>query len=165
MRAKLILDNGEEIEIELSKEQERMITEQAKFLSYGEEYYYIDIDGAVEGVVNLNDNTDIGAVEIGNCFSTEEEALDTVRALKLIKNIKEERQKLNGDWNIKGKRKEAWYIFFDYVGQRFGCDWTYGYPVESAFGIYKNSYDALEVADKYEDELKWYFNEFLMESK
>ena len=32
MRAKLILDNGEEIEVELTKEQERMIMEQAKLL-------------------------------------------------------------------------------------------------------------------------------------
>lgn len=164
MKVKFILDTGKEVEIELSKEQERMIMEQAKFPSYGEEYYYIDVDGAVEGAVNLNDNMDIGAMEIGNCFSTEEEALNTVRALKLIKNIKEERQILNGDWDVRRKQETKWYIFFDYEGQALGCDWTYGYPIENTFGIYKNSYDALEVAGKYEDELKWYFTEFLMEN-
>ena len=95
MKAKLILDNGKEIEIELTEEQEKAIRNDS-FPKMGDMYYTIGTFGRIDRFEYTNTCYDKGAISIGNCFKTEQEAENMIRALKLIENVRRDRKRLGG---------------------------------------------------------------------
>ena len=97
MRAKLILDNGEEIEVELTKEQEKAIKND-NFPKKGDMYYAVGTFGKIDVLKSTNTSYDKSAISIGNYYKTEQGARDKIRALKLIESIRKDRERLNGDW-------------------------------------------------------------------
>ena len=162
MKAKLILDNGKEIEIELTEEQEKAIKEDY-FPENGEIYYAMSSDGYIYKNYFVTD-TDYKLAAIGNCFKTEQEAEDMIRALKLIENVRRDRKKLNGnwapDWNNYDQKK------WDISHTRFNHFETYPsntIQAASILGWYKSDEIAYQIINKYKSELIWFFNEFLPE--
>lgn len=161
MRAKLILDSGEEIEIELTEEQEKAIRNDS-FPKMGDMYYTIGTFGRIDRFEYTNTCYDKGAISIGNYYKTEQEAEDTVRALKLIESIRKDRERLNGDWipDWTNDNQDKWdinyvesYNFVSYIS-RITQD-------TNLLGWYKSEEAALQIINKYRSELVWLFEDFL----
>ena len=165
MKAKLILDDGREIEIELTEEQEKAINEARQSPKEGDKYYFITKGGLIELTYHKDRLLDEWMTSIGNYFKTEQEAENMIRALKLIENVRRDRKRLNGDWkpDWKSAFEKKWSIYFLEAINDFAVYENRQNRDSSIFGYYEFYDSAYQIINKYKSELTWFFNEFLPE--
>lgn len=79
-----------------------------------EKYFYVSGRGVINICRWINDTTDNGCYEIGNCFKTKEEAefaLEKVKVETELRRFAEENNEHEIDW--KNKKQEKWFIFYN----------------------------------------------------
>lgn len=79
-----------------------------------ETYFYISGCGVISSYKWINDTTDNGYYEIGNCFKTKEKtefALEKVKVETELRRFAEENNEYEIDW--KDKKQEKWVIFYN----------------------------------------------------
>lgn len=161
MKAKLILESGREIEMELTAEQTEQIRKETKWPQVGDKFFHICSYGdTYEATFH---NTSI--IEIGNFFQTEKEAQNMVRALRLIEAVRQDRLKINGSWTPDWSRKDEtkYSLGYDYYQEALEIDQTTTLQVANVFGYYKSSLDAELIIGRYLPDLEWYCTKFLPE--
>lgn len=159
MKAKLILESGREIEMELTDEQTELVRKEAKWPQRGDWHFFLTAFGSVERGILSDSLIDKAALIIGNVFRTEQEAKNVARALKLIEAIRQDRLELNGDW-VPNNDHNNWSIHYspkDFVVLRSSELYA------DTFGFFQSRNDAKQVIEKHRSELLWYFTKFLPE--
>ena len=124
-----------------------------------EVYWVVDISG-VSRFPWCHDNIDEYYLKVGNLFKTEQEAENYSRALKLIETIRRERFKAQGKWwpsEDELRYIVRWYQPDKSVGITHSI-WSF---FSSVFGLWQDSGALIDVIEKHEPELKWYFTEYL----
>ena len=124
-----------------------------------DEYYYINA-GFVDLYTWFNDHIDGLNLGVGNVFETKHQANDHLRALKLIETIRRERFKAQGKWwpsEDELRYIVRWYQPDKSVGITHSI-WSF---FSSVFGLWQDSGALIDVIEKHEPELKWYFAEYL----
>lgn len=120
---------------------------------YNENYWCIDEDGHINDYFYDNDLYDKGAIEIGNCFKTRQEAQKAAEWLKAFKVLR-------GDTNGYRVKKDTGYVWFvrydvyedilnvDYLST--GASWCYiNTPI-----LFSTKEDAQASIDKHQKEWK-----------
>lgn len=165
MKAKLILENGKEIEIELTAEQEKLVVGEKKKTGYervkkGEICFSSD---PIEenGIGEMTDNYLAiynSYYESADYYSDEEVAINNARADKLMRQLRRfavENAENELDW----KKEYYWHIYYNYEKQMIDIGYTY---TQRNFGqIYFDNYEtARKAIDTFKDELIWYFTKY-----
>lgn len=159
---KIIVD-GKEIEATISEQDAKELTAEKPWPQEGDEYWIVNDAGVVVDSHYIDSWIDSQRISMGNMFRSREDALNYLRARKLTVAVNRRRRELNGDWrpdwNNRFNRKH--YLMFDNQSHCF--DWLYSSSDISspAFGYFQKSSDVLTVAKEFEDELIWYFTEYL----
>lgn len=165
MKAKLIIE-GKEIEIEISEEEYKklQLLEEKKTgyerVAESDIYFYADSRGRVETACEDCYNVDDECYESANYYSDKTVAENNARADKLMRQLRrfsvEHRE---CGVNLNDTNTEKYYIYYDYVSNKFGAAFTFYARV---FGIiYFDSEEAVNTAiDEFHDELTWYFTEY-----
>lgn len=162
MKATLKLEDGREIQVELSDKDVDTIIKPKKTgwerVKPKEFYLCICSDGQVSADEDEGDDIDKHWYIIGNYFSDEQLANDQARAISLWLRIKrwaaEHCEPV--DWNKPQSLK--YYIFYNYseTELRIGSYST----IEYAFGVYFDTQKhAKQCIEEFKDELMWYFTE------
>lgn len=160
MKAKVTLEDGREVEIELTNKQRFQIGNEFPLPSYEFPFYGIDEGGMVYEDCRSMDSY-LGSFAIGNYFTTEEKAEDTVRALKLIEAIKRDRYRLQGEWKPSDRSKWNYEICFDsQIDQTLPCASQY-IVSPNPFGTYQSEEFVRLIIEKYEEDLKWFFGKLV----
>lgn len=165
MKAKLIID-GKEIEVEISDEQAKALTEKPKKktgyerVERGRIYYRADYLGIV---IKESDNRcyyDEDCYNTANYYADKTLAENNARADKLFRQLRrfavEHREKAI-DWNDKNQPKYS--IVFDCIRKKtyIGKYWD----IHMFKTIYFDSEEAARLASEtFKDELMWYFTEY-----
>ena len=155
MKAKLILESGREIEMELTEEQTEQIRKEAKWPQVGDEYWFIG-----------DENSFSGGLAIGNVFRTKKEALNMARALRLIEAVRQDRLELNGDWvpDWSNHSELKHFLFFGHaLANCLTVVQNRHAQAANTFGYFKDESMAQTIIDKHQPELLWYFTKFLPE--
>lgn len=79
-----------------------------------ETYFYISGCGVISSYKWINDTTDNGYYEIGNCFKTKEKAefaLERIKVKTELRRFAEENNEYEIDW--KDKKQEKWFISYN----------------------------------------------------
>ena len=124
-----------------------------------DKYYYIE-EGSTHSDTWLNDHPDRSYFRIFNVFETEEQVNNHLRALELIETIRRERFKAQGKWwpsEDELRYIVRWYQPDKSVGITHSI-WSF---FSSVFGLWQDSGALIDVIEKHEPELKWYFAEYL----
>ena len=124
-----------------------------------EEYFTVDGD-RVEGFRWIDDFMDKASLALGEVFRTKEAAEAHLRALRLIETIRRERFKAQGKWwpsEDELRYIVRWYQPDKSVGITHSI-WSF---FSSVFGLWQDSGALIDVIEKHEPELKWYFTEYL----
>ena len=124
-----------------------------------EVYYTADINGATQ-YRWCHDEIDKYCLKMGNLFKTKQEAENHTRVLKLIETIRRERFKAQGNWwpsEDELRYIVRWYQPDKSVGITHSI-WSF---FSSVFGLWQDSGALIDVIEKHEPELKWYFAEYL----
>lgn len=160
MKVKVMLEDGREVEIELTNKQRFQIGDEFPLPSYEFPFYGIDESGRVYEDCRSMDSY-LGSFAIGNYFTTEEKAEDTVRALKLIEAIKRDRYRLQGEWKPSDKSKWNYEIRFDSQIDQV-LPWASQHIVSpNPFGTYQSEEFVRLIIEKYEDDLRWFFGKLV----
>ena len=86
-----------------------------------EKYFFISGCGVINSCRWINDSTDNGYYEIGNCFKTKEEAefaLEKVKVETELRRFAEENNEYEIDW--KNRNQNKWFIYYNYVMKNIG---------------------------------------------
>ena len=165
MKAKLIIE-GKEIEIEISEEEyKKLQTSEEKKTGYervpeSDVYFYTYPSGCVETTCETCYDIDDECYESANYYSDKTVAENNTRADKLVRQLRrfavEHREH---GVNLNNADTEKYYIYYDYVSNKFGVAFTFYARV---FGvIYFDSEETAQAAiDEFHDELIWYFTEY-----
>lgn len=81
-----------------------------------EKYFFVSGCGVINGCKWINDTTDNGYYEIGNCFKTKEEAefaLERVKIKTELRRFAEENNECEFDWENRNQNK--WFIYYNCV--------------------------------------------------
>ena len=125
----------------------------------GEEYWIIsDVGDIYDGQWCdwVDTRTDEGRYAIGNCFSTEQVAKDTVRVLKLIQKARESQGGFVPDWE--DSKQQNCFLYFQASGIGIA-----GYPsinVAPIFGFWGDKLECERFIQDNHDELIWFFTEY-----
>lgn len=124
---------------------------------YDEWYFYVSGYGVIGSNVWINDYTDNGYYEIGNCFKTKEEAefaLEKVKVETELRRFAEENNEYEIDW--KNRNQNKWFIYYNYVMKNIGVVYD---TVLRTHCIYFSSKEIAEQAIDYigEERLKKYY--------
>ena len=125
-----------------------------------EEAYHVANGHVISQYPWGNDEMDNYYLEMGNLFETKQEAENHTRALKLIETIRRERFKAQGKWwpsEDELRYIVRWYQPDKSVGITHSI-WSF---FSSVFGLWQDSGALIDVIEKHEPELKWYFAEYL----
>ena len=166
MKAKLIIEN-KEIEIEISEEEYKKLqpSEGKKETGYervaeSDIYFYANTKGNVETACEDCYDIDDEYYESANYYSDKTVAENNTRADKLMRQLRrfsvEHRE---CGVNLNDTNTEKYYIYYDYVSNKFGVAFTFYARV---FGVmYFDSEETANAAiDAFRDELIWYFTEY-----
>ena len=165
MKAKLIIEN-KEIEIEISEEEyKKLQPSEEKKTGYErvpeyDDYFHESGKGDVEFEIEDCYDIDNEYYESANYYSSETVAENNARADKLMRQIRrfavEHREH---GVNLNNADTEKYYIYYDYVSNKFGVAFTFYVRV---FGVmYFDSEETTNAAiDEFRDELIWYFTEY-----
>lgn len=74
MKAKLILENGRKIEVELTEEQMKQIHNETKWPQVGDWYWYVGTYGPTTITEHNDHPVDYGRINLGNAFHTKQES-------------------------------------------------------------------------------------------
>ena len=161
MKATLKLEDGREIQVELSDKDVDTIIKPKKTgweREFGGSYYSICDTGVLENLDDEGGRDDEVLYTCGNYFADEQLAKDQARAISLWLRIKrwaaEHCEPV--DWNKPQSLK--YYIFYNYseTELRIGSYST----IEYAFGVYFDTQKhAKQCIEEFKDELMWYFTE------
>lgn len=164
MKAKLIIDDGREIEIEISEDEllkfkPKMKTGYEK-AGHGHTYSFVNTYGEVRTLGDEGSDDDLN-YDIANYYSDRTVAENNARADKLMRQLRRfavEHRNEQLEWtNIK---QNKYIIYFNYTTQ--GIESASEDNSSRVFGsIY---FDSEEIADvaiyTFRDELMWYFTEY-----
>ena len=165
MKAKLIIE-GKEIEVEISEEEyKKLQSSEEKKTGYervpeSDIYFYTYPSGCVETTCETCYDIDDECYESANYYSDKTVAENNTRADKLVRQLRrfsvEHREH---GVNLNNADTEKYYIYYDYVSNKFGVAFTFYARV---FGvIYFDSEETANAAiDEFRDELIWYFTEY-----
>ena len=165
MKAKLIIED-KEIEIEISEEEYKKLqpSEEKKTgyerVAEGDGFFYISSVGVTSFGIDRHKTVDDNFYESANYHSSDVVAKNNARADKLMRQLRrfsvEHRER---GVNLNDTNTEKYYIYYDYVSNKFGAAFTFYARV---FGvIYFDSEETANAAiDKFHDELIWYFTEY-----
>ena len=165
MKAKLIIE-GKEIEVEISEEEYKKLqpSEEKKTgyerVSESDIYFYANSRGYVETCTEDYYSVDNEYYELANYYSDKPVAENNARADKLMRQLRrfavEHRER---GVNLNDTNTEKYYIYYDYVSNKFGAAFTFYARV---FGVmYFDSEETANAAiDEFHDELIWYFTEY-----
>ena len=122
-----------------------------------EKYFYVSGRGVINICRWINDTTDNGCYEIGNCFKTKEEADFALEKLKVeaeLRRFAEENNEYKIDW--KNRNQNKWFIYYNYVMKNIGVVYD---TVLRTHCIYFSSKEIAEQAIDYigEERLKKYY--------
>ena len=162
MKAKLIIED-KEIEIEISEEEYKKLHPSEtgyERVAESDVYFYAhpsgDVETACEDCYDINDEY----YESANYYSDKTVAENNARADKLMRQLRrfsvEHRER---GVNLNDTNTEKYYIYYDYVSNKFGVAFTFYARV---FGVmYFDSEETAQAAiDEFRDELIWYFTEY-----
>lgn len=154
--------DGKEIKAQVSEEDIKKLTQEPEWPQDGDEYWYIStLTGPKASEGMWEDHSFYhGLLEVGNCYRTEQEAKDALRAQKLIAAVAKRRKELNGEWKPNWSRGDKKY-FIEYRKEYLYVNHFLSICSVSPFGYFKSSCRAVAIIDEYEDELLWYFTEYL----
>lgn len=158
----------EELEKQLNKiseELESLKKEEQEWPQLGDDYFYCNSLGEIYGVAWAGRYSDHRSFELGNYCKTREEAENKVRATRLEAAIARRRKELNGDWvpDWRGEQNN-YYIYsryWEHEGETLRVGSTVNYVFTTAFGYYESRDDAKTIIEEFEEELLWYFTEYL----
>ena len=165
MKAKLIIE-GKEIEVEISEEEyKKLQSPEEKKTGYervpeSDVYFYAHPSGCVETTCEACYDIDDECYESANYYSDKTVAENNTRADKLMRQLRrfsvEHRER---GVNLNDTNTEKYYIYYDYVSNKFGVAFTFYARV---FGVmYFDSEETAQAAiDEFHDELIWYFTEY-----
>ena len=165
MKAKLIIE-GTEIEVEISEEECKKIQPPEEKetgyerVSESDIYFYAHSGGYVETGTEDYYSIDDEYYESANYYSDKTVAENNARADKLMRQLRrfavEHREH---GVNLNNADTEKYYIYYDYVSNKFGVAFTFYVRV---FGVmYFDSEETTNAAiDEFRDELIWYFTEY-----
>lgn len=163
MKAKLLIE-GKEIEVEISEEDYKRITEEKKTgyerVPEMNDFYYLAYRGNVEVSVDNYDKYDDDCYKAANYYSDKFIAENNARADLLMRQLRrfaaEHREnKLN--WYNTNNRK--YYITYDFEDNKISANYK---TFLKAFGVtYFDSQKTAQAAiEEFHDELIWYFTEY-----
>ena len=165
MKAKLIIED-KEIEIEISEEEyKKLQPSEEKKTGYERvpkrgDYFHESGKGDVESEIEDYYDVDNEYYESANYYSDKTVAENNTRADKLVRQLRrfsvEHRE---CGVNLNDTNTEKYYIYYDYVSNKFGVAFTFYARV---FGVmYFDSEETANAAiDAFRDELIWYFTEY-----
>lgn len=159
MKATLKLEDGREIQVELSDKDVEAITEKPKKTGWeraevGEYYRYIYISTGAEAGTRADDDR----YQEGQYISSYDLAFDQIRAIKLWLRIKRWAAEHceSVDWN--NPKSLKYYIFYSHFETELRIG-TYS-TIEYAFGVHFDTQEhAKQCIEEFKDELLWYFTE------
>ena len=165
MKAKLIIED-KEIEIEISEEEyKKLQPSEEKKTGYervpeSDIYFCANSRGYAETACEDYYDVDNEYYESANYYSDKTVAENNARADKLMRQLRrfavEHRE---CGVNLNDTNTEKYYIYYDYVSNKFGAAFTFYARV---FGVmYFDSEETANAAiDEFHDELIWYFTEY-----
>lgn len=165
MKAKLII-NGKEIEVEISDEQAKALTEKPKEktgyerLKIGDTYFLIGEFGDIGTSLEDDDYYDKKRYDAANYYSDEVVAENNARADKLYRQLRRfavEHRIKNLDWADADVDKV--HLFYNHPHNRIEFATLF---TRHEFGnIFFDSNETAQLAiDTFKDELIWYFTEY-----
>lgn len=164
MEIKLLIGGKEYSAVVSESDVQKITAETSRFQrkSIGEKYFALDSFGAIWSPIEKGENGKKDRFSFGNYFTTEKQAQDHLRALKLWQAIKVFRQEREGDdwkklrWGDEIQPKYVLCFAYD-AGTiqvaSVGC-----WKGEGTFFAHKET--AAAAADEFYGELVWYFTEF-----
>jgi hypothetical protein len=165
MKAKLILENGREIEVKVKTEDFKKA--QPKKTGYERvgknEKYYVSDNSKKDGYTDFIEDADVmddNSYVNADYYNNPTLAENNTRADRLMRQLRRfavEHSKKELDWN--NNEQDKYYIYYNYCDNKLECD---GYVNARDFGqIYFDTLDACEEAIKeFKNELIWYFTEY-----
>ena len=156
----------EELEKQLTELEERKVALQQELkleklktkieypsLKMNETYWIISNQGDVCRSWWSRDNMDKARYEIGNFFSTEQEAEKEIERRSLLIRFRQFRDKCNGDWKPQ-LREMKYYIFLNCTD--FNCSVSYDTVCNAfnLFGYFKHKTDCKRAIELFGDEIK-----------
>ena len=147
----------------ISEELESLKKEEPEWPQNGDKCFYFNDFGEVYEITWDGCDFDQKGFELGNFYRTREEAENKLRATRLEAAIARRRKELNGDWvPVWGSTQSNYHIFLGYPGgEALRVDYTGKYVFTTAFGFYKSRDDVRTIIEEFEEELLWYFTEYL----
>ena len=120
---------------------------------YGERYYYLNGKNILKD--SRTNHNDEERYEIGNCFQTEEEAIDAVEQLKVLAELKEYADD-DKEWN---NNNEHWCISYNTDRRSIDNDGCFHYAIHTPFNLYFSSKEQAQKAIDAigEEQLKKYY--------
>lgn len=101
---------------------------------------------------------------IGNYFKSEEDARMVIKAMKIEQSIRIRCIELNNGWEPDWENiDEAKYYILsknNISSEKAYINDTYAYNHFPIFGYYKSIEIAQQIVDEFNDDLRWYFNEY-----
>lgn len=161
MKATLKLEDGREIQVEVSENDVKTLTKPDKRTGWErvkpkEFYFCIQSDGQVSADEDEGDDIDKYWYTIGNYFSDEQLANDQARAISLWLRIKrwaaEHCKPVN--WNCQDIGK--FYIFYNRPTRK--VEVRTAQTLQDAFQVYFDTYEhAKQCIEEFRSDLLWYF--------
>ena len=158
-KATLIID-GKEITVEIDKKELEKL-EEKPFPQEGDKFYLINLFGEIMEADWEDDTACTHVFHTGNIFKTREQARNKRRADYLKQKIAVRRKELNGGWESCFEKDNSKYAIHYWAGLGIG---TYvNLNIASPFGYYETKKSAQTIIDEFEDDLIWYFTEYIPE--
>lgn len=157
--------NGKEIDAQISEaDAQKIQPSESRFVRNKgkEQYFEVDSMGNIYSPYEQKVKADDFRFSIGNYFTSEKQAQDHIRALKLWQAIKVFRQEHDGDeWkNIDfNSRRDKWFIEYDCkLGKPVASSLTFASKFTVCF--FSTQWSTQAAIDEFYGELMWYFTEF-----
>lgn len=159
MKATIKLEDGREVELVLTDEQEKAI-EPKKYgrqrAKYGKDYYFIDDYGGVNSICEGFEKTDNFRFSLGNYYLTKEEAEKALRIQINIVKINDRIDELNEgwipDWSDSNQSKHS-IIFYNTID----VDIFYTYSHMSKINALKSEEASKNIISEFKEELEEIF--------
>lgn len=159
MKKVTILIDGEEIQVSMTKKEIENLIKKTWPLE-GNKYWFVDLNGK-ESYTYFYKDDGKNPLPMGNIYYTKQDARNAIRAQKLVTAIARRRKELNGDWVIDWDGNQTqWYI--DRYNMTIEPEIATS-DMPSPFGLYQLKTSVDIIIDEFEEELEWYFSEYIKE--
>ena len=162
--------NDKTVQVEISEKQLKelgLIEEQPtgyERVKKGETYHVINTkDDSMINIIEFNDETDEQCYNKGNYYNDEVIAENNARADRLLRHLRQWQAQNDEviskeDWNNESKKK--WFVAYSYGAEKLYADYYYimRLPNTIHFATKEKAEEAIEV---FNDELLWYFTEYV----